>query len=75
MIIKIACMAIFKCTKKSTFTHPREMPLIVMQNLLVISKKTFLLKGAKCFHLGEQGNWKGTRKPGSDFVMDVKLPS
>jgi hypothetical protein len=39
-------------------------------------KKNFLLKDVKCFHLGQQiVNWKGTRKPGSDFVIDVKLPS
>jgi len=30
----------------------------------------------KCYHLGKDGaNWKGKRKPGSDFVIDVQLPS
>ena len=41
-------------------------------------KENFLLKGTgtKCFHLGQPNiHWKGTRKPGSDFVIDVQLPS
>ena len=30
----------------------------------------------KCFHLGQRGvHWKGGRKPGSDFVIDVKASS
>jgi hypothetical protein len=38
-------------------------------------KKPFLIKDLKCYHLGKHTvNWKGNRKPGSDFVMDVKLP-
>jgi hypothetical protein len=28
----------------------------------------------KCYHLGKRGvHWKGTRTPGSDFVMDVEV--
>ena len=30
----------------------------------------------KCYHLGKDGvHWKGDRKPGSDFVIDVQVPS
>lgn len=38
-------------------------------------KKPFLIQDLKCYHLGQHSvHWKGDRKPGSDFLLDVEIP-
>jgi hypothetical protein len=68
----------FQLYKEKYFYSPSRDASYCDHEFALYFKKNFFLRRSdfifKCYHLGKNSvHWKGGRKPGSDFVMDIKV--